>query len=501
MAVVRVAIVGGGVGGCATLRGLREHLQSATRAVEVEVFEMGRGLGGRTATRRTRAIKWMQLDHGAPHFHSSSPELAPLLDALTKQGGVRCVSASEHIIGRLNNEGIFVPEELDTGDRLYLGQPGIHTLAEALATDHRPHTTAAAVTARVRSKTVVHGLQAVPTKAGMAWSLLGKDDSCLGQYDWLVFSSTGVAHPRWSAVFGGTPPLERALQALKANAAGVGPELAGVAAAGQAAIAAVLKGVGSIGSLPVSAVMLAFEAGSRAARALAALPFAVVQVRAMETKDHVDSDNDNDKDSDDTSEGKGGLAKIVVGRINGTAAGDSHVTIVLHSTHAFAAAAAATYGRSSTAARIGGAASSVDREQALCGVLLADAVRALRPHHGEAAAALEQSVLLCNAPTDDTTTHRAKQEGLVYGPEYHRWGAAFPTGLLPASVAHALPARLLCAGDWVETASSHCGSTPTKREDQSKHSDRREVERALKSGLAAGEALAKALDAPIGGNL
>ncbi|KAH8056717.1 hypothetical protein JL720_14187 [Aureococcus anophagefferens] len=43
-----------------------------------------------------------------------------------------------------------------------------------------------------------------------AWALRGTDGAELGRFDWLAVSGSGVAHDRWTATFGGEPPLKAA---------------------------------------------------------------------------------------------------------------------------------------------------------------------------------------------------------------------------------------------------------------------------------------------------
>lgn len=52
---LKVALCGGGVSSCVAANVLAQH------GVEVHLFEVGRGLGGRTATRR---IEDSHFDHG-----------------------------------------------------------------------------------------------------------------------------------------------------------------------------------------------------------------------------------------------------------------------------------------------------------------------------------------------------------------------------------------------------------------------------------------------------
>ena len=79
----RIAVVGGGVGACSLVYGLRDHLSRAT--VQLQLFEMGRGAGGRAATRGTRAPE-LRVNHGAPAFKARTPRFEGLCDAIGAQG-------------------------------------------------------------------------------------------------------------------------------------------------------------------------------------------------------------------------------------------------------------------------------------------------------------------------------------------------------------------------------------------------------------------------------
>ena len=65
---LRVAIVGGGVGGSAAVRSISKRFGSR---VAVSLFEMGRGLGGRAATRKSRDDARIMVSHGCPAFEAS----------------------------------------------------------------------------------------------------------------------------------------------------------------------------------------------------------------------------------------------------------------------------------------------------------------------------------------------------------------------------------------------------------------------------------------------
>ena len=190
---------------------------------------------------------------------------------------------------------------------------------------------------------------------------------------------------------------------------------------GDDALDAAITAVNRVTSKPVMAVMLAFDGA--AARAWAALPWSKAKV-----------------DDDDV------LSRVVVERVS-----DDVTNVVLHSTHAFAERHRDVYGATSTAAIIGGAATDASREEALVAALLASA---------------EAKLAAFQTPFADA----------FYGPHLHRWGSAFPAGVLLPSEEHAVvpSARVVFLGDYVDT-----GRAGT-------------VEGAALSGLAAAEALAAA---------
>jgi len=81
---MRIAVIGGGVAGCSCAW----RLARSPHVASVTVFEMGRAAGGRAATRQTRQIPGLAVNHGAPLFHYSQPssEVASLLTLLQSSG-------------------------------------------------------------------------------------------------------------------------------------------------------------------------------------------------------------------------------------------------------------------------------------------------------------------------------------------------------------------------------------------------------------------------------
>jgi len=210
------------------------------------------------------------------------------------------------------------------------------------------------------------------------WRLKDRHDADLGEFDWLVITSTAFAHPRWTALFGGKPPLVAAAETM-----------------GDRSLDSSLSAVGLLTAKPVTACLMAFE--NEAAAAWAKLPFFKCSF-----------------------EGNPTLARVVVQRIH-----PRLTTVVLHSTHDFAETAIDVYGAKSTAARIDGAMTDADREQAVLSEMLQQEL--LVPH------------LL--SPSDIKP---------AWGPHLHRWGSAFPgEPLLAAEHAFLPSAHVAFSGDFV----------------------------------------------------
>jgi renalase len=104
-AVIDVAIIGSGIAGLACARALAR----AGRAPVV--FDKGRGIGGRCATRRAEGF---QFDHGAQYVTSRGAEFAAVLDDLAERGAV-------------------APWDDGSGRLRLVGRPGMTALAKALA--------------------------------------------------------------------------------------------------------------------------------------------------------------------------------------------------------------------------------------------------------------------------------------------------------------------------------------------------------------------------------
>ena len=328
---LRVAIVGGGVGGSAAVRSISKRFGSR---VAVSLFEMGRGLGGRAATRKSRDDARIMVSHGCPAFEASDAGALGVCEELEAAGHLRSYADG----GGVDDGGVGA----GTGDgdsagaaRVFHGHPGMNSLCEGLV-EGCPFTP--------RFKQMVR--KVAFDAASKRWLLEGGDEESLGEYDWLIVSGSGLAHPRWTKTFGGPPPLLEAAGRFDPPCDGLDRALAVI---------------GEMEANPVVVAMMMYENGGggggggggeegeegvAAATAAATSPScdsAVIKLARTGGGEGKDGE-------DGGGESAGVLTKAVVQR------GEGNTTnVVLHSTHQYALSIADVYGRTSTAARLGGA--------------------------------------------------------------------------------------------------------------------------------------------------
>ena len=201
-----LAVIGAGVAGCALAAGLRRGGWEGS----IDLWEAGRGPGGRAATRRSRHDGGWQLDHGAPLLNLlEGPE--PELVAPLRSGGwlVPWREPAAVLLG----DGTLGPAQADPllHGSLYRGRQGMDDLCRgllALAQAQGPPDTLTS-----RYGTLVHHLERRP--AG-GWRLAEASGAALGEADWLVLSGTLLAHPRARKRFGWSEvPLRQASEGLE----------------------------------------------------------------------------------------------------------------------------------------------------------------------------------------------------------------------------------------------------------------------------------------------
>ncbi len=199
-----LAVIGAGVSGCALIARLRQLGYEGA----IDLWETGRGPGGRASTRRSRHDSNLQINHGAPLLNIGATPPPALLDPLLACGALQPWSDR---IARLQGESSLQLDGTDalTDGALFQGGGGMDRLGAGLLTLARQTGRGAIST---HYATLVRTLR--PSPEGR-WQLLDPKGRLLGESDWLVLSSTLLAHPRSSRLFGWpTVPLKEAAESL-----------------------------------------------------------------------------------------------------------------------------------------------------------------------------------------------------------------------------------------------------------------------------------------------
>lgn len=213
---VDLAVIGAGAGGCALAAALRRRGWRGSMAL----LEIGRGPGGRTATRRSRSDQQLALNHGAPLFNITASPEPQLLEPLRRGGWI---SRFQGAIGSLDEHGqlgaAIANDPLCSGT-LWQGSPQMDHVCRGLL-----NLAQEAAPTPLMSGTLVRHLEATSN----GWTLRGQQGETLLHCSWLVVSGTLLAHPRCQTVFGwddvplqvaaeqsGDPQLQQACAALAA---------------------------------------------------------------------------------------------------------------------------------------------------------------------------------------------------------------------------------------------------------------------------------------------
>ena len=198
-------MIGAGVAGCALAAGLRRGGWDGP----IDLWEAGRGPGGRAATRRSRQDAGWRLDHGAPLLNLlEGPE--PDLVAPLRSGG--WIVPWREPAAALQGDGTLGPAEADPllGGSLYRGRQGMDDLCRGLLA--LAQTQGPPPSPTCHYDTLVRHL-AVRPEGG--WRLADGNGAVLGEADWLVLTGTLLAHPRAMERFGWSEvPLQQAAEGL-----------------------------------------------------------------------------------------------------------------------------------------------------------------------------------------------------------------------------------------------------------------------------------------------
>ena len=197
--MAELAIVGAGVAGCALAAQLRRQGWGGS----IRLLEIGRGPGGRAATRRSRRDPALAINHGAPLFNITATPPPALLAPLQHGGWIQPFSDVIHTLG-----GDVEADGFHAG-ALWQGVGGMEQLSRGLLA----LAAAADGPTELCCGTLVRRLE--PRPGGAGWRLHGEGDALLLECRWLVLSGTLLAHPRGQAVFGWPEvPLQAAAAAL-----------------------------------------------------------------------------------------------------------------------------------------------------------------------------------------------------------------------------------------------------------------------------------------------
>lgn len=371
-----MAVVGAGIAGSACTWRLLAG-RGALNKCSVTVFEMGRGAGGRAGTRHVRnwrGLPDLHVNHGAPMFHvpTADERTKPLVAALLASGHL---AEWEGTFGRVDaSTGEQSPCEGSRGESRvegsflrYKGTPEMSAVAGGCL---ELAANAEPDSLDIQFETRLKEFR--PKKVSgsiVGWELFDKTGANLGEFDWVIVSGITPALARWRNNFKEEPPV-----------------LAAAKASGSARLQGLIESLDQ--PMPyeeLHVAMLAWEDphGDVAKILRERLPFDVTHVT-----------------------GDASLAKVVVQSL-----GPPFVIVTLHSTEAF-------FTRHSN---VMGAGSWVSVSNNVLGSI---------SHELFAAQELQVSF-------DRVLKHKAKKRGssvpppATWGPELHRWGAAFPSGDLP----------------------------------------------------------------------
>ncbi len=116
---MNVAVIGSGLAGAAAARQLRDA------GLDVSLFDKGRGVGGRMATRRAETpLGEMRLNHGAQYVTAQTDSFASFLGSAVETGAAEVLNARLVSIDRGGNSA-----PLRGGDR-HVGNPGMNGLVK-----------------------------------------------------------------------------------------------------------------------------------------------------------------------------------------------------------------------------------------------------------------------------------------------------------------------------------------------------------------------------------
>ena len=169
---LRVAVLGSGPSGASAARALAEA------GLSVTVFEAGRGVGGRTSTRKTRDDAGYQFDHGAQYISTpKTEEFRGALDAWRRDGWARPWEGRFCDAAAAPGEVATLEVDAEAKER-WVGYPTMNAICHNLL-DHEGIS--------VELQTRANAAHDATRADGRRWTLASdRGQRPLGAFDWLV---------------------------------------------------------------------------------------------------------------------------------------------------------------------------------------------------------------------------------------------------------------------------------------------------------------------------
>ena len=328
-AIQSLAVIGAGVSGCALVARLRQ----LGYAGAIDLWETGRGPGGRASTRRSRQDPGLRIDHGAPFFNVVAAPPPVLLEPLQASGAVVPWTGRVALLRGERDLQLDRHDALSTG-ALFTGHGGMDRIGAALLELAQ---TVGPAPVSTHFSTLVRHLAHTPSGG---WQLFDRQGELLGQADWLVLSGTLLAHPRTQLIFGWPDvPLKQAAASI-----------------GDLQLEHALTTIAGIRSEARSNLLVVLDA--EAAEPWRRLPFQLVAFDAA-------------------AQQRWGLRRVSVQPLE-----DGRCAVVAHSTNAFAADHLDVYGSRSAIAKMLDLPPGAGREDTVISALTEVLDQAMSPHLG-----------------------------------------------------------------------------------------------------------------------
>lgn len=321
-----LAVIGAGVAGCA----LVAHLRRLGFKGGIDLWETGRGPGGRSSTRRSRQDPNLAINHGAPIMNICSDSAPALLEPLLSQASLQPWQGRLAMLQGESTLQLNRSDALSSGE-LYRASQGMDGLATGLL---RLAEVEGAPAVRCHFSTLVRHLVFEPHQG---WQLFNQKQELIGKAPWLVLSGTLLAHPRSSLILGWPEvPLKQAVQGL-----------------GDLELEHALATLAGIRSEARSSLLMVLDRES--ARPWLALPFELLSFDAG-------------------AQQRWGLQRVSIQRLD-----DGRCAVVAHSSNAFAADHLDVYGSRSAVAEMLGLPADGGREETVIAALGSALVKGLAP--------------------------------------------------------------------------------------------------------------------------